>query len=109
MPASITVTGQQQVEAKLDSKKLTTPMKQALQNAANNVAQVAKQNAPYRTGFLRANIEVESVTEKQATIVSNAEYSVYQKVDFMGMALQSAQAQFLRDLQAQISRALGSK
>lgn len=109
MPASMTIQGQPQVEAKLDSKKLTTPMKQALQNAANNVVTVAKQNAPYLTGYLRSQIAVESVTEKSAEIVSGAEYSIYQKVDFMGIALQSAEAQFLRDLQNQISRALGSR
>lgn len=107
MPASITITGHQQVEQRLDlGKKLPTPMRQALENAANAVVQVARQNAPYLTGYLRSQIAVESVTPTSATIVSGAEYSIYQKVDFMGMALQSSQATFLREVQSAIQRAI---
>lgn len=107
MPASITITGQQQVEQRLDlNKKLPPHLKQALNNAANNVVQVARQNAPYLTGYLRSQIAVESVTNNSVTIVSGAEYSIYQKVDFMGMALQSSQATFLKEVQAAIQKAI---
>ena len=110
MPVSITITGQKEVETKLDfGQRLPPATRQALQNAANNVATVAKQNAPYLTGFLRSNITVESVTPTKATIVSGAEYSIYQKTDFMGIALQSSAATFLRELQTAIQRAVGGR
>lgn len=112
MPAaSITITGQKEVEAKLTglSQKLSTSTKQALQNAANNVVTVARQNAPYLTGYLRSQIAVESVTPTSATIVSGAEYSTYQEVDFMGMALDSSAATLLRELQTAVQKAASGR
>jgi Bacteriophage protein of unknown function (DUF646). len=109
MPASITITGDKPVIAKFDKMKTDLPKatQQALQNAANNVVQVARQNAPYLTGYLRSQIAVETITPTSTTIVSGAEYSIYQRVDFMGIALQSSQATFLRELQTAISRVVG--
>lgn len=111
MPASITITGDKPVVAKFDRMKTEIPRatQQALTNAANNVVQVARQNAPYLTGYLRSQIAVETATPTSATIVSGAEYSIYQRVDFMGIALRSAQSTFLRELQTAVSRAIGSR
>jgi hypothetical protein len=110
MPVSITITGQREIETKLDlGRRLPTSTRQALQNAANNVASVAKQNAPFLTGFLRSNITVESVTPTAAKIVSGAEYSIYQRVDFMGIALQSSSAVYLRELQTAIQKAISGR
>lgn len=59
----------------------------------------AKQNAPFRTGYLRSQIMVDSpVTEKEAFITSNADYSIYQKDDFMGDALESETPTLINEL-----------
>lgn len=93
---AITVTGSEQVIRNLNSlgpegQKI---IQQAMQNAANATAATAKQNAPYLTGFLRSEIRVDSVTATKAVITSHAEYSIYQKDDFMGDALQSEAPKF---------------
>lgn len=108
MPASITITGDKQIISKMDRWKTEIPRstQQALHNAATSVVTVAKQNAPYLTGYLRSQIAIESESSTAVTIVSGAEYSIYQKVDFMGIAMQSAQANLLRELQSAINRAM---
>lgn len=76
-----------------------------MQNAANACAATAKQNAPYLTGFLRSNILIDSVTATKAVITSHAEYSIYQKDDFMGDALQSEAPKFAQAMQKVYSTA----
>lgn len=110
MPSlSFTITGDKQVVSRLERLKpdIDRNTQQALTNAANNVATVAKQNAPYLTGYLRSQIQVESATPLSVNIVAGAEYSIYQeaRVGFMATAFSSAQAVLLREIQTAVSRA----
>ena len=101
MVDAVTITGSQQVISNLnnldsEAKKL---IKAAMQTAADRVVSTAKSNAPVDTGYLRSQIMVDSVTETEAKITSHAEYSIYQKVDFMGDALSTESAAFTQSLQ----------
>ena len=48
-----------------------------LQEAADTFVSKAQSKAPVDTGFLRDNIEVESVSDINAVVTSGAEYSIY--------------------------------
>lgn len=85
-----------------EAKKL---IKQAMQNSANAVVATAKQLAPYRTGFLRSEIRIDSVTETKAIITSHAEYSIYQKDDFMGDALKQEGSKLVQQMNKVYSQA----
>lgn len=104
---AITVTGSEQVIRNLNNlgPEGQKAILQAMTNAANATAAVAKQNAPYLTGYLRSQILVDSVTATSATITSHAEYSIYQKDDFMGDALQSEGPKFVQAMQKVYSTA----
>lgn len=106
----ITVTGSEQVKSNLtnlgpEAEKLIL---QTMKNSANQVATVAKQLAPFLTGYLRSNITVDSVTATKATITSHAEYSIYQKVDFMGEALAQEGPKLISAMQKVYPQAWGT-
>lgn len=106
----IVITGHEQVIANLnnlgpEAQKL---IEQTMKNSANQVASVAKQLAPFRTGYLRANITVDSATATKAQITSHAEYSIYQKDDFMGEALAQEGPKLISAMQKVFPQAWGT-
>lgn len=113
MSIQVSIKGHEQVGNNIIKigQEVPKSSQQALQNAANNVVTIARQNAPFDTGFLRSSIEVESVTVSEAKITAGADYAAVQedRVGYMASALDSNAATFLQELQRSVAAAIKAK
>lgn len=102
MEIQVSITGIDDALATLDAAVRPETLRSGLGAAAFFVEGKAKIKAPVDTGFLSNSIQVDEVTEHQATVVAGAEYAIYQEMGTRFMPAHPFMRPAIEDNQTQI-------